>query len=61
MKSGSRVVFRYSTAAAIIIEPECGRYDTGTNCERSVHHDGIHDYTWVKVFDPRCRVHFSST
>jgi hypothetical protein len=27
---------------------------TGTNCERSVHHDGTQDYTWVKVFDPRC-------
>jgi hypothetical protein len=28
--------------------------DTGTNRERSVHHDGTHDYPWVKVFDPRC-------
>jgi hypothetical protein len=42
------------TAAVIIIEPECGRCDAGTSCERSVHHDGTHDYTWVKVFDPRC-------
>jgi hypothetical protein len=30
---------------------------TGTNRERSVYHDGTHDYPWVKVFDPRCRRH----
>jgi hypothetical protein len=45
----------YSTAAVIIIEPECGRCDTGTTRKRSIHHDVAHDYTWVKVFEPRCR------
>jgi hypothetical protein len=44
-----------TSAAVIIIEPECGRCDRGTNRERSVHHDGTHDYPWVKVFDPRCK------
>jgi hypothetical protein len=51
----AKACLAFSTAAVMIIEPECGRCDTRTDRERSVHHDGTHDYPWVKVFDPRCR------
>ena len=50
-----------ATAAVIIIEPECGGCDIGTDRERSVHHDGTHGHPWVKVFDPRCRLALDSS
>jgi len=36
--------------AIMTIEPECGRYSAGRNCERSGHHDR----TRIKFFDPHC-------